>query len=220
MRQKSNMLKIFLFISMLLFFFSCSHKKDIKTSSPEYQIKKPAKVLILPFKKITQANERKLTCNVINKKVVCSYSDEQFKLIGRKLADDFYYALKEKREDYKPISIDTVENAFNRPFKFIKLQDIVRRFNIDYLIEGYIYKFIEREGSAYSVKRPATVHFVVGIRDAITGEVVWQKEYYEEQKDLSQNILNIVNFFKRKAKWLTALELAEYELNKIVSEMP
>jgi hypothetical protein len=54
----------------------------------------------------------------------------------------------------------------------------------------------------------------------MNNDAIWQKEYFEEQQELSKNLLNILNFFKRKAKWLTALELAESEIDKIVRELP
>jgi hypothetical protein len=113
-----------------------------------------------------------------------------------------------------------VESAFNMPIDRIPLFEIVKRFKIDYVIDGFVYKFIEREGSEFSVKKPATVHFVISVRDAMNNDAIWQKEYFEEQQELSKNLLNILNFFKRKAKWLTALELAESEIDKIVRELP
>ena len=208
----------FITVFILIFSLSCSHKKDIKRENS--LIRKPAKVIILPFKKINSSLEKHLKCDISNKKVVCSYSESQFKQIGRQLATDFYYSLKDNRKDYEPVMLDTVERAFNKPISMIPTYEIVKRFKIDYIIEGFVYKFIEREGSDFSVKRPATVHFVISIRDSQNGDAVWQKEYYEEQQDLSKNLLNILNFFKRKAKWLTALELSEMEIDKIVKELP
>ncbi len=213
-----NSLKIFLLIFLLIFFFSCSHKKDIKRDTA--LVKKPAKVIVMPFKKITSSLEKDIKCNISDKSVVCSYPDTTFKQIGRQLATDFYYALKNKRKDYHPVMLDTVERAFNTPLKNIPIFEIVKRFKIDYIIEGFVYKFVEREGSEFSVKKPATVHFVISVRDTNTGDVVWQREYLETQQELSKNLLNILNFFKRKAKWLTALELSEMEIDKIVTELP
>lgn len=209
----------FLFLIFLFFIFSsCAHKKDVKKIS-QITIEKPAKVFIPPFLKVNENIKRNFKCQVKDKSIVCNYTDEQFKLIGRQLATKFYFALQ-KREDYKPVSIDTVENVFQKNIDEISINKIVERFKIHYIIEGFVYKFIERKGSDYSVEEPATIHFVIALRNAVTGEIVWQKEYYEKQQELSKNLLNIFNFFKRKGKWLTALELAEQSIYKVVDELP
>jgi TolB-like protein len=210
--------KIFSLIFVLFLLVSCSHKKDIKKT--EFIIKKPAKVVVMPFVKVTDELQSRIKCKSPDKLVVCSYKTEQFRLIGRKLATKFYFALEDKRKDYEPVDLDDVENAFQKDIVQINVNEIADRFKVDYIIEGYVYKFIERKGSEYSVEEPAMVHFVVVIRNAITGEVVWQKDYYEKQKELSKNLLNVFNFFKRKGRWLTALELAEHGINKIVNELP
>ncbi len=206
-------------ILILIFLSACFHKKN-NIKQTEFIIKKPAKVIILPFVKVNNTIQRKIKCNSPDKSVVCSYKSDEFKLIGRQLATKFYFALINKRKDYEPVELDDVENAFQKNISQININDIVDRFKIDYIIEGYVYKFIERKGSEYSVVEPATVHFVVVIRNAVTGEIVWQKDYYEKQKALSKNLLNVFNFFKRKGRWLTALELAEHGINKIVNELP
>ena len=207
---------LLIFISIL--FFSCSHKNNVKKVD-QVPIKKPARIFIPPFVKVTQNIEKKFKCNIENKKIVCNYSDEQFKLIGRQLASKFYFALG-NRDNYRAVSIDNVENAFQKSIDQININKISEKFKIDYIIEGFVYKFIERKGSEYSVEEPATIHFVIAIRNAITGEIIWQKEYYERQQELSKNLLNILNFFKRKGKWLTALELFENAIVKIVNELP
>ena len=217
MNSKKHLLSLLLIFSFLLF-LSCAHKKDVKKVS-QITIEKPAKVFIPPFTKVTERIKKNFKCEIADKSIVCNYSDEQFKLIGRQLATKFYFALQ-KRDDYKPVSIDSVENVFQKSIDKISINEIVEKFKIHYIIEGFVYKFIERKGSDYSVEEPATIHFVIALRNAITGEIVWQKEYYEKQQELSKNLLNIFNFFKRKGKWLTALELAEQSIYKIVDELP
>ncbi|GEM_PF-6098847 len=210
--------KIFLTVLILIFITSCAGKKGLEKHDV-VTIHKPASVLVVPFIKITNDNIDKVNCKVKDKLINCTYKDDKFKLIGLQLADKFYFSLQ-NRTDYKPISISSVESVFNQNIEKINISDIVEKFKIDYIIEGYIYKFKERQGSEYSVKEAATVHFVVVLRNPITGESLWSKEYYEQQEELSNNLLNVFNFFKRKGKWLTALELSEQAIEKIVNELP
>jgi len=49
---------------------------------------------------------------------------------------------------------------------------------------------------------------------------VWTGNYDETQQSLTENLLNVVDFFKQGAKWLTADEFAEYGMRKILKTFP
>jgi len=75
-------------------------------------------------------------------------------------------------------------------------------------IHVLIYKFIERRGGNLAVDKPASVSFHIHLIDknnALRRVYVFE----ETQQALSQNILNIRKFLRRRARWLTVSELAE-----------
>ncbi|MCX8111205.1 MAG: hypothetical protein N3D15_08155, partial [Syntrophorhabdaceae bacterium] len=75
-------------------------------------------------------------------------------------------------------------------------------------IHVLIYKFIERRGGNLAVEKPASVGLHIHLFEKNN---VFKRVYVfeETQQALSQNILNIRKFLRRRAKWLTVSELAE-----------
>ena len=48
------------------------------------------------------------------------------------------------------------------------------------------------------------------------GRVLWSGQFNETQKSLSENFLSLGTFFKRKASWVTAREMAQAGLEDIL----
>lgn len=86
------------------------------------------------------------------------------------------------------------------------------------VLYGKIFRFKERRGSSWSVEEPASVAFVLILYDGETGKILWQGVFDETQKPLSENILNLALY--GKVKWLTAKELAERGLKRILKTFP
>ena len=213
------MKKFLILCCIFLLLCSCSHKNVKKKN--EVSIKKPARVYIPPFRYLkTSKNFTNLNIKIEKNTIKYSYNYELLDLIVRDLAQKFYIKLKNTRKDYKPVSIDDVENVFEAPANKIPLNQIVQRFKIDYIINGYIIKFVEREGNSFSVKVPAEVYFIITMTNPNTGDIIWYTQYHEKQESLSSNLLYFYKFFKRKGKWVSVLELTESAFNKIISELP
>ncbi len=211
------MKKIFI-ILIIVFLFSCSHK-NIKKN--EVQVKKPTRVYVAPFKYLKSPIEfSNLDIKIEKNMIKYSYNNQLLDLIVRDLAQKFYIKLKNLRKDYRPVSIDDVENVFQVPVNKVSKKDIAERFNVDYIIQGYIIKFVERQGNSFSVKVPAEVHFIIIMKDIRTNKVLWYKQYHEKQESLSSNLLYFYKFFKRKGKWVSVMELTEAAFNKIILELP
>ncbi len=211
--------KIIAIFFSFIFLLSCSHK-NVKVKQ-EVPIKKPARVYIPPFKYFKNPNNLSNLSFSVDKNIIkYSYKNELMDLIVKDLAEKFCLKIKNYRKDYKPVSIEQVENVFELPVNKVPLNQIIKRFNIDYIIQGYIIKFIEREGNSFSVRVPAEVYFVITIIDPKSHQVVWKESYHEKQESLSSNLLYFYKFFKRKGKWLTALELTESAFNKLVKDLP
>ncbi|HOV90856.1 MAG TPA: hypothetical protein PKW07_09130 [Syntrophorhabdaceae bacterium] len=96
------------------------------------------------------------------------------------------------------------------------LKDKLSDMDIEYIdhkgtgkyIHVLIYKFIERKGGNLAVEKPASIGFHIHLIDK--NNTLRRVYVFEEtQQALSQNVLNIRKFLRRRAKWLTASELAE-----------
>lgn len=81
--------------------------------------------------------------------------------------------------------------------------------NVDFVLVPQLLYWKERVGGAAGATEPASVTFdlfVVNVKDnSITS---WHR-FNETQVSLTDNLLTMPEFFKRKGRWLSALELAE-----------
>jgi hypothetical protein len=98
--------------------------------------------------------------------------------------------------------------------------DFGRRLGAGYIMVGILENYIEREGRAAGVERPASVGFSLYVVHAATGSVVFEGTYSERQQSLTENVLQAPTFFKRGARWVTAEELAREGIEDILQEIP
>lgn len=80
-----------------------------------------------------------------------------------------------------------------------------------------VYRFEERRGSNLAVDRPASVGFHVHLYkgSALVKTVVFD----ETQQPLSDNVLKLGTFLKRGGKWITADQLAQEGVQKVVDQL-
>lgn len=91
---------------------------------------------------------------------------------------------------------------------------------VDAILTGHLFHFKERVGTAYSVESPASVAFSLFLIRVTDGRVLWRGIFEETQQSLLENILKIGSFFKRKARWVTAREMAAEGLENLISTFP
>ncbi len=77
---------------------------------------------------------------------------------------------------------------------------------VRYLLVPELKRWRERKGSKWGVVEPSMVEFFFYLIDVKKKEVIRVFHFNKEQKALSENILEIKKFFKRKG-WITAKEL-------------
>jgi len=108
-----------------------------------------------------------------------------------------------------------LEDALNRsknPAEVVKY--IAQKTSADGILCGKVFRFRERQGSAISIKSPASVAFVLVLYDGKTGKVIWKEVFDETQKPLNENLLNFSLY--GKIAWLKAEELAQRGFHRII----
>ena len=90
----------------------------------------------------------------------------------------------------------------------------------DAVLAGYIYRFRERIGTRYSVDLPASVAFDVHLVNVANGRIMWIGHLDETQQPLSDNLLQLGTFIKRKGTWITADEIAFSGLEEMLQKFP
>jgi len=99
-------------------------------------------------------------------------------------------------------------------------QAVGRSFRADAVLAGYIYRWREREGGDYAVKRPASVAFNLHLIRPSDGAILWKSKYDKTQRSLSENLFDLSTFVEGKGRWMTAEKLAMIGLEKLLAQMP
>jgi hypothetical protein len=98
--------------------------------------------------------------------------------------------------------------------------DLGRALNVDYVFVGFLYRFDERIGSSLGVDKPASVGYDLHLFRVKDGKLVWSGRSDETQQALTDDLLKIGAFLRRKAVWLKAEELASVGMDEILTDMP
>ena len=97
---------------------------------------------------------------------------------------------------------------------------LARGLGADFIMVGFLFRFEERIGSSLGVERPASVGFDLHLFRLRDEKMVWEGRFNETQRPLSENLLKIVSFFRRKASWVTAEELASGGMDELLKKLP
>jgi hypothetical protein len=120
-----------------------------------------------------------------------------------------------KQTDFETL-LEEALNTSKNPQEVIRF--IANKTGAQGILYGKIFRFKERKGLSWSVEEPASVAFTLVLYYGETGTILWQMEFDETQKPLSENMLNLSLY--GKIKWLKAEELAERGLQKILKSFP
>jgi hypothetical protein len=101
-----------------------------------------------------------------------------------------------------------------------QLRSIGRRQNADTVLAGYLYAFRDRTGSSFGAQRPAQVAFELVLISVDSGRIVWQRSFKETQKALSEDLMKLGAFIKRRGRWVNAREMGVGALKEMVNTIP
>lgn len=100
------------------------------------------------------------------------------------------------------------------------LIELGREMRADFIFVGFLFRFEERVGSSMGVERPASLAFDLHLFRTKDSKEVWRGRMDETQRPLSENLFQIGSFLRRKARWLTAEELASVGLDEVLGRLP
>lgn len=99
------------------------------------------------------------------------------------------------------------------------IQAFGKELKVDAVLYSELFRFEDRIGGEYSVKRSASVAFTLQIIRVSDGAILWRNTFDETQQSLMENLLKAGLYRKTGLRWLTATELADYGLNQAVNEL-
>jgi len=100
------------------------------------------------------------------------------------------------------------------------LVEMGKELNANYVMVSILFRFEERVGSSLGVDKPASVAFDLHLYRLRDGKKVWDGDFDETQKPLFDDLLRTGSFLRRKAKWLTAADLAEVGMEETLRKLP
>lgn len=92
-----------------------------------------------------------------------------------------------------------------------------RQLNCDAVLLTTVNRYLPRNGTNYSVNRPASVSFDYRLVAVNNGQTLCSGVFDETQKSLSENIFAFSRATSRGFRWITAEELATEGLHKKLS---
>lgn len=93
-----------------------------------------------------------------------------------------------------------------------------KKYNVQYLLVPQVLDWHERQGSEAGVTEAAYVRLDFYLINVPAGNVVAKSSFEEQQVGLADNLLDIVQFFKRKGRWITAGQLSADGMLKAVKD--
>ena len=121
---------------------------------------------------------------------------------------DFSMGFRGKRDSLNATPLGRRNSSASRPH------------NARAVLIGKVYRFRQRDGTDYSVNRPASVAFHLDLIRVADGRVVWTGNFDETQHALSEDLFRLGAFLERKGRWVTAEDLAVYGLRRTLETMP
>jgi len=205
------LLKVFL-LTGIVFLSACGGDNIVKEKPPNlYGIEK---ILILPFKDMASVFGESVNgrCPVCGKVFT---TGEVAESAAGMLTEHSFILLKD-RKGIELIPSSQAQGVMsgllagsNKTLQERNLQlEIGRALNADAVFAGYIYRFRERVGGEYSVDLAASVAFDIHLIRVEDGRVLWSAHFDETQQVLSDDLFRLGLFLRRKAKWITAKEMA------------
>jgi len=90
---------------------------------------------------------------------------------------------------------------------------------VDAVLCGTVSKFIEREGSEYGARAPASVNLELFLVSSASGEVLWENSFDQTQTALSENLLNLWQFWRGGPRWFTAEEFSRLGVERLLEDL-
>jgi hypothetical protein len=215
-------IKIFLLTVMCL--PGCT--KNIVTKENVLSTSGKEKILIFPFKNMATVYGENVNtrCPICGKVFMTGEVAED----ADNMLTELLFVLLKDRKDIQLIpasqSQGVVSDLLSEDKKNLSERDLLvetgRALKADWVLSGNIFRFRERVGGKYSVDLPASVAFDIHLIRVSDGRLLWNDHFDETQRPLSENLFQLGSFLQRKARWITANDMAVSGLKDILKNFP
>ncbi len=218
--RKNNYRFVLIFIIGAMLWCAC--KKDVIYAETYPASPELPKISILPFKDMSAVygEQENIRCPICGKIFLAGKVAEN----ASNTLTEYLHFLLQDRKDLLLIPAGQAqgvwEEVLSRSQGTLSERELIiktgQALGVDAVIVGHIYRFRERVGNQYSVDSPASVSFDMHQIRVSDGRVVWSGHFEETQRSLSENLFQLGTFIQRKARWITAREMATSGLENII----
>lgn len=96
-----------------------------------------------------------------------------------------------------------------------KALKVGNELHADVLAVGFVYRYRERVGYAYSTEHPASVAFEIHLISIKDGTTLWRGAFDKTQRSLTENVYEVFSFVKGGARWVTARQLTKLGVDEV-----
>ena len=222
---KNNKYLIEAFLLSLMVFLSACGKTNIAKEKPAtlYGINN---ILIFPFEdmSVVYGENKDVRCPVCGK----VFTTGKVSIGAADMLTEHLSMVLDKRKDVHLIPSSYAQGVMSDLLagskKEFNEKDLAietgRILHADAVIVGFLYRFQDRIGTEYSVNLPASVAFDLHLIRVKDGRVLWSGHFDETQRPLSDNLFRLGTFLQRKARWITAKEMAFSGLEEMLKSFP
>jgi len=100
------------------------------------------------------------------------------------------------------------------------IKDVGMTLEADAVLVGEVYRWQDRVGTDYGIEKPASVAFDLSLVRSSDGAILSRINYDKTQKSLMEDLLDLDTYVRSGGRWLTAEELADFGIKRLVSDMP
>jgi hypothetical protein len=216
---------LFFFCFLLLMVASCHYGGEAVVTDSEKKIVFD-RIAVVPFQQIAPEDEgggavRCPLCGITINAVRAPGNPEMI------LETLFLEELNKNKPKFHLLDGERVAAVFRRvsavslksPLRQV-LRDVGNDLGADGVVAGYVYRFRERKGVAYSVEQPASVTFEIHLLRVSDGALVWRGTFDKTQSSLMEDLLQVSSFYRGKGRWVTAKELMGEGVEQILKTFP
>lgn len=201
--------KISLFLCLLV--FSLSSCSTINTGDQEAQPVQPLScIAVIP------------ATTSVAKDDTISYEEARLLEIGAAHATSFMADELSSNPKIRLINAAQMSHAVKEVSGGISgtITALGEKVNCEGVLITTIRRFVPRDGTELAVDTPASADFMMVLRHAPTGAMLWSADFQETQEPLFSNIFSFNKMQKRGFRWVTAEELLEQGLKLRLEDCP
>ena len=216
---------LILFCFILAVVSSCHYASGVSTTLKDDGKVVFKRIAVVPFQRISpeEADIKTMRCPVCGLILRTEKSPQG----SEKVVEDIFFERLTRKKVFTLIPPDRVGGIYERVTAGLFKADLLEilkkvggELEADGIILGYVYRYRERKGNAYSVEKPASVAFEIHLIRVSDGAVVWKGIFDKTQTSLMEDMLQLSSFLKERGRWVTAEELAAEGMDEVLRGFP